>query len=154
MMKLSLNTAMWMREVTAALFFTYILSSAFAPDSFNLPWAVEAPGEATPPTKEDGTLETHVVDEPPASLFRVRGPAYLQDRVKEPAEFHAMKLIGVDLVRSEVLLDHVCAAQCKAKVAALRARHGGSPGDALPAAVRRECECAQALRRREAAASG
>lgn len=122
-----------------------------ATGSFNVPWAREAPGVAEP------TKEVHVVDEPPAHLFKVskmrailtliptltlptaspadrhphptlyskvRGPRYLDDRIKEAAEFHAMSLLGVDLLRSDSALSNVCDGCGKAKMAELRARHG------------------------------
>ena len=93
-------------------------ASALAVDSFNMPWAQEAPGVPVP------TKEVHVVDEPPAELFRVRGPRYLQDRVKEAAQFHAMRLLGVDLIRSDELMANVCEGRGKAKLEALKKRHG------------------------------
>jgi len=85
---------------------------------FNGVWAQETPGGALPTGEED------VVDEPPANLFRVRGPDYLRDRIKEHAEFHAMKLLGVDVLRSESVVANASEGLAKAKMAALRAKHG------------------------------
>jgi len=87
-------------------------------DSFNMVWASEDPRAAIP------TKETHCVDEPPADLFRVRGPNYLTDRLKYPAQFHAMRLLGVDLIRSDHLIQNVCEGMGKAKMEHLQKSHG------------------------------
>jgi len=46
--------------------------------------------------------------EPRAALFRVRGPAYLQDRVKEASESALCRLIGVDLFSTDTPETNLC----------------------------------------------
>ena len=87
-------------------------------DSFNLPWALDAPGA------EEPSQEVHAVDEPPPGLFRVRGSEYLTDRVKVPAGFRALQLLGVDLIRSDEMLSRVGEGRGRAKRERLRAAHG------------------------------
>ena len=68
--------------------------------------------------------ERNAFVEPSAKNFNVRGPNYLEDRKKVAAEFRAMELLGVDLLRSESLEEHVCARGAKAKCAHMRGGGG------------------------------
>jgi hypothetical protein len=50
----------------------------------------------------------HCWSEPRAALFRVRGPTYLQDRIKEPSDSALCRLIGVDLFSTDTPESNLC----------------------------------------------
>ena len=50
----------------------------------------------------------HCWSEPRAALFRVRGPTYLADRIKEPSDSALCRLIGVDLFATDTPESNLC----------------------------------------------
>jgi hypothetical protein len=58
--------------------------------------------------------DTHCWDEPEPQTFKVRGPTYLQDRVKipAPADSTLMQLIAVELLRASQPIEHAAARPC------------------------------------------
>lgn len=95
-----------------------IASGQLDPYSFSLEWGTEAP------RAEKATKEEQVCGEPPSHIFKVRGPTYLTDRIKLPSEYHAMNLLGTDLIHREERIVHAGQTIAKAKLAHLKESHG------------------------------
>jgi len=95
-----------------------IATSQLDPYSFSLEWGTEAP------RAEKATKEEQVCGEPPSHIFKVRGPTYLTDRIKLPSEYHAMNLLGTDLIHREERIVHAGQTIAKAKLAHLKESHG------------------------------
>lgn len=68
-------------------------------------------GGASPgntPRMEDGHKK-HSYGEPPAEIFQVRGPSYLEDGIKIASAPAAMQLLGCDMFTTTFRTDHVAA---------------------------------------------
>ena len=93
-----------------------------------LPKVPQLPGGGSPPTftllLDPPGATSHFCSEVPPSVFKVRGPNYLDDKVKVTPTKTALTLLGSDLVHNHKNIEHAAAGNAAARLRALSEQHG------------------------------